>query len=170
MFLTALSHNQTKHKSLLTLIVRVLEIKSQTKSMPKLESRGLIIKFSLNNQVVWKVTLSSPSLFHPLSPVSVVSVKWCNFIKSQYEMLKLNIQCTRFERNYNSWYVQSNEILLNPSMKCWNWTFNAQGFRVIIVVVQVGAHKRFSTRGNDPTEGLALMAKRFKKTGKTVKN
>ncbi len=84
-------------------------------------------------------------------------------------MLKLNIQCTRFERNYSSWYPQSNEILLNPSMKCWTSTFNAQGSKVILVVVQVGAHKRFSTRGNDPTEGLALMAKRFKKTGKKGK-
>jgi hypothetical protein len=24
-------------------------------------------------------------------------------------------------------------------MKCWNWAFNAQGWRVIIIVVQVGA-------------------------------
>ncbi len=37
------------------------------------------------------------------------------------------------------WYLQSNEILLNLSMKCWNSAFNAQGPRVIIVVVQVGA-------------------------------
>jgi hypothetical protein len=29
--------------------------------------------------------------------------------------------------------------------------------------------KRFSMRDNDPTEGLALMVKRFKKTVKTVK-
>ncbi len=36
------------------------------------------------------------------------------------------------------WYLQSNEILLNLSMKCWNSAFNAQGSRVIIVVVQVG--------------------------------
>jgi hypothetical protein len=39
------------------------------------------------------------------------------------------------------WYLQSNEILLNLSMKCWNSAFNAQGSRVIIVVVQVGAVK-----------------------------
>jgi hypothetical protein len=32
-------------------------------------------------------------------------------------------------------YPQSKEILLDLSMKCWNSTFNAQGSRVIIVVV-----------------------------------
>jgi hypothetical protein len=37
------------------------------------------------------------------------------------------------------WYPQSNEILLNLSMKCWNSTFNAQGSRLIIVIVQVRA-------------------------------
>jgi hypothetical protein len=37
------------------------------------------------------------------------------------------------------WYGQRKEILLNLSMKCWNSTFNAQGSKVIIVVVQVGA-------------------------------
>jgi hypothetical protein len=39
------------------------------------------------------------------------------------------------------WYPQSEEILLNLSMKCWNSVFNAQSLRVIIVVVQVGAVK-----------------------------
>ncbi len=39
------------------------------------------------------------------------------------------------------WYLQSKEILLNLSMKCWNLAFNAQGSRVIIVVVQEGALK-----------------------------
>jgi hypothetical protein len=33
------------------------------------------------------------------------------------------------------WYPQSKEILLNLSMKCWNSAFNAQGSKVIIVVV-----------------------------------
>jgi hypothetical protein len=35
MFLTALSHNQTKHKSLLTLIVKVLEKKKPNKIYAK---------------------------------------------------------------------------------------------------------------------------------------
>ncbi len=36
---------------------------------------------------------------------------------------------------------KSKEILLNLSTKCWNSAFNAQGSRVIMVVVQVGAMK-----------------------------
>jgi hypothetical protein len=39
------------------------------------------------------------------------------------------------------WYLQRKEILLNLNMKCWNSIFNAQGSRVILVVVQVGAVK-----------------------------
>ncbi len=39
------------------------------------------------------------------------------------------------------WYPQRKQILLNLGMKCWNSAFNAQGSRVIIVVVQVGAVK-----------------------------
>ncbi len=38
-------------------------------------------------------------------------------------------------------YLQSKEHILNLSMKCWNSAFHAQGLRVIIVVVQVGAVK-----------------------------
>jgi hypothetical protein len=41
------------------------------------------------------------------------------------------------------WYLQGNEILLNLSMTCWNSAFNAQGSKVIIVVVQVGAVKMY---------------------------
>ncbi len=43
---------------------------------------------------------------------------------------------TSFQR-----YPQSKDIWLNLSMKCWNSPFNAQGSRLIIVVVQVGAVK-----------------------------
>jgi len=39
------------------------------------------------------------------------------------------------------WYLQSNEILLNLRMKCWNSAFNRQGSKLNIVVVQVGAVK-----------------------------
>ncbi len=31
--------------------------------------------------------------------------------------------------------------MLNLSMKCWNSAFNAQGLKLIIVVVQIGAVK-----------------------------
>jgi hypothetical protein len=37
-----------------------------------------------------------------------------------------------FQPQINQWYSQSNEILLNLSMKCWNSAFNAQGSRIII--------------------------------------
>jgi hypothetical protein len=37
--------------------------------------------------------------------------------------------------------LSNKDILLNLGMKCWNSAFNAQGSRVIIVVVQVGAVK-----------------------------
>jgi hypothetical protein len=30
------------------------------------------------------------------------------------------------------WYLESKEILLNLSVKCWNTAFNAHGSRVII--------------------------------------
>jgi hypothetical protein len=39
------------------------------------------------------------------------------------------------------WYPQSKDVLLNLSMKCWNSAFNAQGSRLIRVVVQLGAVK-----------------------------
>jgi hypothetical protein len=68
------------------------------------------------NKLIIKVTLSfTPYLlcFHPLSPLF-------------------------------SGYPQSKKFLLNLSMKCWNFSaFNAQGSRVIIVVVQVGAVKTY---------------------------
>jgi hypothetical protein len=42
---------------------------------------------------------------------------------------------------YYSLFPQSKDIWLNLGMKCWNSAFNAQGSRVIIVVVHVGAVK-----------------------------
>jgi len=41
----------------------------------------------------------------------------------------------------SQWYRQSKNIKINLSMKCWNSAFNAQGSRVIIVVVQRGVVK-----------------------------
>jgi hypothetical protein len=70
------------------------------------------------NRVIHKVTLlSSPCLwasFHP--PETSLSTS-----------------------NHSS--LQSKENLLNLGMKCWNSTFNAQGWKVIIVAVHVGAVK-----------------------------
>jgi hypothetical protein len=53
------------------------------------------------------------------------------------------------------WYPQSKEILLNLSMKCWNAAFNAQGLRVIIVVVQVGVVSRIYVAASKPSSGGA---------------
>ncbi len=39
------------------------------------------------------------------------------------------------------WYPQSKNILLNLSMKCWNSAFDAQGSRIIIIVVHIRAVK-----------------------------
>jgi len=40
------------------------------------------------------------------------------------------------------WYPQSKENWLNLNMKCWNSAFNAQGWKLIIVVVEVVPVKR----------------------------
>jgi hypothetical protein len=53
----------------------------------------------------------------------------------------------------NQWYPQSKEILLNLSMKCWNSKFNAQGSRVIILVVQVEEVKIYVTSVRDQNRG-----------------
>jgi hypothetical protein len=60
-----------------------------------------------------KLSVKSPSLSHPIL-----------FAFTPYSLFE--------------WYPQSKEIFIRSlSMKCWNSTFNAQGSRVIIVVVQV---------------------------------
>ncbi len=63
-------------------------------------------------RVIPKVTLSSPCLWASFHPLSPLS-----------------------------WYLQSKHILRNLSMKCWYSAFNAQGSRLIVVVVQWGAVK-----------------------------
>jgi hypothetical protein len=62
------------------------------------------------SRVIWKVALSSPCLRASLHPYP-----------------------------FFQWYPKSKDILLNLGMKPWNSAFNEQGFRLIIVVVQVGA-------------------------------
>ncbi len=74
-----------------------------------------------------KLSVKSPSLSHPIL-----------FAFTPYPLFE--------------WYPQSKEILLDLSMKCWNATFNAQGSRVIIVVVQVGAVKMYVTAVKELTE------------------
>jgi hypothetical protein len=70
-----------------------------------------------------QASLKSPCLhpvfgpvFTPLSPLSVVSAKSVYFIKSQNEMLKLSISCTRFETNYSSCTRRSSENICSSSV------------------------------------------------------
>jgi len=65
-------------------------------------------------RVIPKVTCLWAS-FHPLSTLSVVSANLRRFNKSQYEMLILRVQCTRFETNYNSCIVRSSENICSSS-------------------------------------------------------
>jgi hypothetical protein len=53
--------------------------------------------------------------FQPKSPLSVVSAKQRHLNKSQYEMLKLSIQCTRFETNYSSCTHKSSENICSST-------------------------------------------------------
>jgi hypothetical protein len=74
----------------------------------KLQDQNICIRKEMKRdiRIIQKVTLSSPCLlacFHPLSPLSVCPQSNEILFKSQYEMLKLSIECTRFESNYNSW-------------------------------------------------------------------
>ncbi len=72
--------------------------------------------FEESIRVICNVTLYSPCLwasFHSLSPPSVVSAKQWNFIKSQYELMKLGIQCT--ETNYSRCTVKSSENICSSS-------------------------------------------------------
>ncbi len=56
-------------------------------------------------------------------------------------VLKVTLSFTPLSPLFQWYWQKSNEILLNLSMKRWNSAFNAQGSRVIIVAVQVGAVK-----------------------------
>jgi hypothetical protein len=86
----------------------------------KLQDQNICIRKTMKRdiRIIQKVTLSSPSLlacFHPLSPLSVCPQSNEILFKSQYEMLKLSIECTRFESNYNSCTGRSSENICNTS-------------------------------------------------------
>jgi hypothetical protein len=80
--------------------------------------------------------------------------QWCNIKNLENpkitDVIELSVKspslCPLFGRAFTpyplfQWYPQSKEILLNLSIKYWKIAFNAQGSRVIIVVVQVGVAK-----------------------------
>jgi len=101
----------------------ITKLKRKALSGPPLQPREKAFKsnwrrgrYQLHNRVLCKATLSSPSLPTPIPSASIPSPLF-------------------------HWYPQSKEILLNLSVKCWNSSFNVQGLRVFIVVVQVGVVK-----------------------------
>jgi hypothetical protein len=52
---------------------------------------------------------------------------------------KVTLSLSLLSPPYSFFQRKSKETLLNLNMKSWNSAFNAQGSRVIIVVLQVGA-------------------------------
>jgi len=46
-------------------------------------------------------------------------------------------------------FWQTNEILLNLYMKCWNSTFDVEGLRVSIIFVQIRAMKKICSKSGD---------------------
>ncbi len=61
--------------------------------------------------------------------------------KCKWFTLTLDLHTGYWHLHAQHWYAQSKDILMNLSMKCWYSAFNAQGSRLIIVVVQLGAVK-----------------------------
>ncbi len=70
---------------------------------------------------------------------------WCHYFEN----------CPVIKLSCRGMYLQSNEILFNLNMKCWNSAFYAQGSKIIIVVLQVGAVKIFVVTGKRK-EGMKL--------------
>ncbi len=65
------------------------------------------------NSLICKVTLSLGLLSPPIP--SFNGIRKVIFIKSPYEMLQLNIECTRLETNYSSCTVRSTEDICSSS-------------------------------------------------------
>jgi hypothetical protein len=77
-----------------------------------------------------------------------LSIPWFFLCLSSFGVIELSIKSPSVSPPISSrfapcplcqWYPQSEEILLNLGMKCWNSAFNAQGSRIIIVIVHVAA-------------------------------
>jgi hypothetical protein len=58
---------------------------------------------------------------------------------------KVTLSSPSLWASFRPLFPLSNAIYLNLSMKCWNSAFNARGWRLIIVVVQLGAMKIYVT-------------------------
>jgi len=73
-------------------------------------------------------------------------------MKKNTYTLKLSVKSPTISPPIFPWYPQSKEILLNVGMKCWNSAFNAQGLRVIIVVVHIGLAEVQALRKKEPSD------------------
>jgi hypothetical protein len=69
------------------------------------------------------------------------SCAWSKSYPQSHPIFTLSLELVSPHIPSFQWYLQSRKILLDISMKCWNWAFHAQDSRVIIVVVQIGAVK-----------------------------
>jgi hypothetical protein len=86
----------------------------------------------------------STSKLHSSRPSnSLIWLLWGNLLGQALWSLKISRKSPSSLTPYPLFqgYLQNKEILLDLSMKCWNSAFNAQGLRIIIVVVQVGVVK-----------------------------
>jgi hypothetical protein len=72
----------------------------------------------------------------------------CRRIKLSLQVIISFTCCSFFQ-----WYPQIKEILLNLSMKCWNWAFSAQGSRIIRVSCTGRSTENIcSSSGGDETQ------------------
>jgi hypothetical protein len=88
--------------------------------------------------MVWSVSLVEWGWYENLGHVWAENVDWFE-LSLKLPSVSPSISASFTPYPLFQWYLQSKEILLNLGMRCWNSIFNAQGLRVIIVVVQVGA-------------------------------
>jgi len=102
---------------------------------------------------VWGPTLPAIRLWRPILPIAKFS--WLER-NANFYTIKFSIKSPCLHPTFGSpftpkplfqWYPQSNEIILNLGMKCWNSAINAQGSRIIIMAVKVGAVKGFQEKG-----------------------
>jgi nicotinamide riboside transporter PnuC len=77
--------------------------------------------------------------FHPCLESICYHINWnLNFDTGVIHEVTLSFTLSFTPYPLFQWNLQSKESLLNLSMKCWNSASNAQGSRVIIVVIHVG--------------------------------
>jgi hypothetical protein len=94
--------------------------------------------------MVWSVSLVEWGWYENLGHVWAENVDWFE-LPVKLPSVSPSISSSFTPYPLFQWYLQSKEILLNLGMRCWNSIFNAQGLRIIIAVVQVGAANIYVT-------------------------